>query len=81
MMDRARLTAAASRRAVALACLAALAGCVIEQPVAYRPVAPAPRGAAGPVAPPGAYVWRPGHWRWNGFRYVWVRGHYVVRPV
>ena len=24
-------------------------------------------------------VWQPGHWRWNGARYVWVYGHY--RPV
>ena len=20
--------------------------------------------------------WAPGHWRWNGHRYVWNRGHY-----
>ncbi len=27
--------------------------------------------------PPFAYaVWVPGHWRWNGHRYVWSHGHY-----
>ncbi len=62
-------------------------------PVAYAPPPPSPAyvvepGAPPPPAPiveavpspPGAYyVWRPGHWRWNGFRYVWIRGHYVRR--
>src|SRR5579883_1261835 len=32
-----------------------------------------------PPAPPGRYVWEPGHWQWNGVRYVWVPGRYVVR--
>ena len=27
------------------------------------------------------YVWAPGHWRWNGNRYVWNYGHRVAgRP-
>ena len=26
------------------------------------------------------YYWVGGYWRWNGYRYVWVRGHYAVRP-
>lgn len=30
-----------------------------------------------PPAPPG-YVWNPGYWAWNGFRYVWVQGHWVA---
>lgn len=29
-----------------------------------------------PVRPRYAAVWVPGHWRWNGRRYVWIRGHY-----
>ncbi len=57
-----------------------LAGCVYPAPVPGPPPPPAPLVEAAPPPPPGVYVWRPGHWRWNGFRYVWVRGHYVVRP-
>jgi hypothetical protein len=32
--------------------------------------------------PAAKWFWRPGHWRWNGARYVWVRGHYIhrIRP-
>ena len=33
-----------------------------------------------PVAPGPGYFWRPGHWYWNGARYVWRRGGYIVRP-
>ena len=26
-------------------------------------------------------VWEPGHWHWNGYRYIWIGGHYVqIRP-
>jgi hypothetical protein len=32
----------------------------------------------GPARP--GYYWDPGHWRWNGARYVWVPGHYVAVP-
>ena len=59
------------------------AACVYEPapgPVPVGPV-PAPIVEAVPPPPAAAYVWRPGHWRWNGFRYVWIRGHYVIRPV
>jgi hypothetical protein len=42
---------------------------------------PAPRVEVIPVAPGPAdvWVWRPGHWRWNGADYVWQRGHYARR--
>lgn len=68
-----------------------LAGCTVEaQParpvvVAPGPAEPAPppplRAETVPPPPSAAYVWQPGHWHWNGVRYVWVRGHYVVRQV
>lgn len=34
-----------------------------------------------PDEPPVHQVWREGHWQWNGYRYVWVAGHYErTRP-
>ena len=83
---------AARRPALTLlsaATLATLAGCYYPPPgppPGPGPVAvavpPTPVPIVEPVPPPPAafYVWRPGHWRWNGFRYVWIRGHYVPRP-
>ncbi|MBV9126577.1 MAG: YXWGXW repeat-containing protein [Verrucomicrobia bacterium] len=38
--------------------------------------APAPIVERRPIAPFYGAVWVPGHWRWNGHRYVWARGHY-----
>ncbi len=33
-----------------------------------------------PPPPPGvAFVWVPGHWRWGGNGYFWVRGRYMRR--
>ena len=34
------------------------------------------------VPPPPALgeVWTPGYWSWNGVKYVWVPGQYVVAP-
>jgi hypothetical protein len=32
-----------------------------------------------PPPPTFRHEWVAGHWRWNGHRYVWARGHY--RPV
>ena len=37
--------------------------------VEHRPVAPGPR-----------YVWTDGYHRWDGHRYVWVSGRWVVPP-
>jgi len=39
-------------------------------PMRYEAV-PAPRGER--------FVWEPGHWHWNGARYVWFGGRYVER--
>jgi hypothetical protein len=55
-------------------------GTAIAQP-------PPPPNPYGPVPPPrdevvppprGGYYWEPGHWHWNGHRYVWIAGHSVV---
>ncbi len=43
----------------------------------YPPVPP-PQFERPPPPPPGPrYVWQPGHWRWNGYRYVWFQGSYI----
>src|SRR5271156_1056396 len=54
------------------------AGTAMAQP--YQPVPP-PQDEAGPPPPaPGPrYVLEPGHWRWNGVRYVWIGRHWVFR--
>ena len=44
------------------------------------PPPPADQPEVVPPPPGGALVWRPGHWHWNGVRYVWVHGHYIARP-
>lgn len=43
---------------------------VVQPPVRYEPA---------PVYTPPAQVWQNGHWRWDGYRYVWVEGHWVSR--
>jgi YXWGXW repeat-containing protein len=35
---------------------------------------------ARPVVRHRGYVWRDGYYRWNGRRYVWVRGGYERPP-
>lgn len=41
---------------------------------------PTPIYEAVPPAPGPGYYWVAGYWRWNGYRYVWVRGHYAYPP-
>jgi hypothetical protein len=41
---------------------------------------PAPIYETVPSAPGPGYYWEPGYWTWNGYRYVWVHGHYGERP-
>jgi hypothetical protein len=43
---------------------------------------PPPQVEVGPFPPPGPpsqYGLEPGHWKWNGFRYVWIPRHWVLR--
>jgi hypothetical protein len=59
-----------------------LAACVYGPPPPHRHRPPPPPVVyEQPPPPPAAYlVWQPGHWRWDGYRWVWDRGHYVRRP-
>jgi hypothetical protein len=41
---------------------------------------PAPPVEAVPPPPAPGYVWNPGYWSWDGSKYVWVTGRYVVPP-
>lgn len=67
-----------SRRA-AFALPLLLAGCVVEPP---NPNPPTPPLQVETVPPPPRplLVWEPGTWRWTGFQYVWLPGHYIERP-
>jgi len=78
------------RFALPLLALLGITGCtetvVYRQPappppttiVVQRPPAPAPplRVEVIPARPQYPVVWVRGHWRWNGFRWVWIPGHY-----
>ncbi|MBV9491171.1 MAG: YXWGXW repeat-containing protein [Verrucomicrobia bacterium] len=48
----------------------------------YVRVAPPPAVVEpAPPPPPGVrYVWVPGYWHWNGYRWTWRKGHYTTRP-
>jgi hypothetical protein len=49
-------------------------------PPNYAPIPP-PRVEVVPPPPGGRVIWQPGHWHWNGYRYIWINGQYVqVRP-
>ena len=67
----------------------------IDQPdsaVVYQPPAPpvnevvvdqAPPPPVEEVQPPTPFAnayWVPGHWWWNGYRYVWLTGRWTARP-
>lgn len=41
---------------------------------------PTPQYETVPASPGSNYYWVGGYWQWNGYRYVWVRGHYAVVP-
>jgi hypothetical protein len=67
--------------------VAGVLGCSVMPRPAHAGVAvfvgvapPAPLVQVVPVAPRVGYVWTPGYWSWNGFRYVWIGGAYVVPP-
>ncbi len=68
--------------AATLALSLTVAACyVAPAPVAvgtYQPVPPLQQEVI-PPAPSTTVVWEPGHWNWNGARYVWVPGHYLER--
>ena len=41
---------------------------------------PAPVREYAPPPPGPGYVWMAGYHRWEGARYVWVPGHYILPP-
>jgi hypothetical protein len=64
--------------AISVVVLAIGMGSAVAQPP--PPGAPPPPQYEAVPPPPGErYVWEPGHWHWDGVRYFWVRGHYVIR--
>jgi hypothetical protein len=50
------------------------------QEVIVRVPPPPARVESTPPPPSPYHVWDPGHWRWDGRRYVWVPGHYIHNP-
>ncbi|MBW0001134.1 MAG: YXWGXW repeat-containing protein [Verrucomicrobia bacterium] len=73
------------RRALVLAALITTFSALTITPgraqVFVRIGPPAPIVEPGPPPPPArGYVWVPGYWHWNGYRYVWRRGRYMYRP-
>ena len=47
-------------------------------PPTYAPIPP-PRHEVVPPPPGARMIWEPGHWHWNGYRYIWIDGRYVQR--
>lgn len=47
-------------------------------PPDYAPIPP-PRHEYVPPPTGPRVVWEPGHWYWNGVRYIWIAGRYVER--
>jgi len=48
--------------------------------VIVAPYAPPPPQAEAPPPPTPSAKWIPGHWDWNGTKYVWFPGMYVENP-
>jgi hypothetical protein len=46
-----------------------------EGPPPYRPVPELRREEVPP--PRRGFLWEPGHWRWDGREYFWVRGRWI----
>lgn len=63
------------------AALGALIGGGVGALTGYATTPPPPPQAEMVPAPTSERMsWDRGHWRWDGYRYVWVPGHYVERP-
>ena len=68
-----------------LAVLAAVSASVLPLPAAAQPAFPPPPDEGGPPppppGPPAGFVLEPGHWQWNGARYIWIGRHWIpTRP-
>jgi hypothetical protein len=65
----------------ALALVTVASSAALAQPMPIPP----PQAELGPPPPPPGpgpgFVIEPGHWRWNGVRYVWIGRHWIhARP-
>jgi hypothetical protein len=66
---------------VLAAALVAASGGAMAQSFAPPPLQVEP-GPPPPIpGPPERYELVPGHWAWNGVRYVWHPRHWILRPV
>lgn len=68
---------APTRRFLLTSVFVILSGAAVAQP-AYEPIPPL-REEIVPPPPHGPYIWRPGHWLWDGRGYAWEPGVYVPR--
>jgi len=64
--------------ALALVLSATIGSAVAQPPPGYAPIPPL-RYEAVPPPRGERFLWQPGHWHWDGFRYVWIGGRYVER--
>lgn len=48
-------------------------------PPGYAQVPPPRQEMVPPPPQGGRMIWEPGHWHWDGVRYVWIGGHYIER--
>ncbi len=48
----------------------------VQPGVTVQTAPPPPQVEVIPVAPSPAHSWVPGHWTWNGARYIWIGGHW-----
>ena len=62
---------------IALCFASGLGAVAVSAQADYYVVEPSIRIESAPVYTPPGQVWQAGHWRWDGYRYVWVEGHYV----
>ena len=63
--------------AISAVCLLGIGSAMAQPP---PPMAPPPlRYEAVPPPRGERFIWEPGHWHWNGARYVWFGGRYVER--
>jgi hypothetical protein len=51
-----------------------LSACVVQP---ARPPRPEPVVEVVPAAPAPGYHWVKGHYRWEGDRWLWMRGHWA----
>lgn len=83
-MSKLRHAAVASAALIALSASGALAQVIVQPPAGSVVIAPsAPPAVRSEVVPPppdAVAQWNPGHWNWDGYRWIWVAGRFVIPP-